>query len=379
MAGPDAVEARRREAAAELRVLITNVTLSPRSGTVLYVRDLAFELQRRGHTPMVFSSTAGDVAQEISAAGILVSSRLSRLPEPDVIHGHHYAPTLLAVRRFRSAPAIHVCHDHRIRQDRTPIHPRIRRHFGVSRLAVRRLIAEGVLPDEATLLPNFVDTTRLTSRSRLPLQPHRALVFSTSGHGDSLAEVRAACRDAGLELDVIGPGLGTRVGDPDSLLSEYDLVFAKGRAALSAMAVGNAVVVCDYDRFGPLVTASNFDDLRLSNFGFEAMRKRIAREPLRRQIALYDPVDATRVRDLVRARAGLTEAADRLVEIYTAVLRDTPPARTEPDSTRSLDAMRSSVFLRAYWGWAALPQPGKDRILNLPGMRRFASAVRRVG
>jgi len=364
---------------AGLRVLITNVTLSPRSGTVVYVRDLAFELQRRGHMPMVFSSTAGDVAQEIGAAGIPVSPRLSGLPEPDVIHGHHYAPTLLAVRHFRSARAIHVCHDHRLPQDRTPLHPRIRRHFGVSRLAVRRLIAEGVPPDDATLLPNFVDTTRLTPRPPLPQRPRRALVFSHSAHGNSLAEVRAACRDSGLELDAMGPGIGTRVADPDSLLSDYDLVFAKGRAALGAMAVGNAVIACDYDRFGPMVTASNFDDLRRSNFGFEAMRERLAREPLRREIALYDPVDAARVRDLVRARAGLSEAVDRLIETYTAVLGDTLPDRTAPDPTRSLDAMRASVFLRAYWGWAALPQPRKDRILDLPGMRRLASAVRRVG
>ena len=52
-----------------LQVLITNIELWPPSGTVLYVRDLALELQRQGHTPVVFSSTAGSVAEELRAAG----------------------------------------------------------------------------------------------------------------------------------------------------------------------------------------------------------------------------------------------------------------------------------------------------------------------
>ncbi len=38
--------------------------------------------------------------------------------------------------------AIHVCHDHTSPNDRTPIHPNTRRHFGVSRVCVGRLVGD---------------------------------------------------------------------------------------------------------------------------------------------------------------------------------------------------------------------------------------------
>jgi hypothetical protein len=362
-----------------LRVLITNATLSPRSGTVVYVRDLAMELKRRGHAPSVFSSTAGEVAEELRAAGIPVSDRPGALPEPEVIHGHHYAPTLLAVRRWRTASAIHVCHDHRLPQDRTPLHPRIRRHFGVRRLAVARLVAEGVVSGGATLLPNFVDTEKLVSRPPLPDRPRRALAFSNSAHRQGVAELRAACREAGIDLDVVGPGLERSVTDPDALLPWYDVVFAKGRAALGAMAVGNAVIACDYDRIGPMITTANFDELRQANFGFGAMRQTLGREAVLQELERYDAADATRVRERVRESADLVGAVDHLLEVYTGVLHDATSALPAPEPRRSLDERRASAFLGAYWRWAALPQPRKDRILGLPWMRRVAAAVRRVG
>src|ERR1700674_5000585 len=143
-----------------LRVLITNLELWPPSGTVTYVRDLALELRRQGHTPVLFTSTRGSVADGLRATGIVVSDRLSGLEEPDIIHGHHPAPTLIAVKRWPAIPAIHVCPDHLSPLHRTPLHPRIRRHVGVSRLCLKRLLDEGVSKERVALLPNFVDTER---------------------------------------------------------------------------------------------------------------------------------------------------------------------------------------------------------------------------
>ena len=169
-----------------LRVLITNLELWPPSGTVLYVRDLALELQRQGHTPVVFSSTAGGVAEGLRGAGIEVTDSLGRIREtPDIIHGHHYAPTLVALRRWPTVPAIHVCHDHTSWHDRTPIHPNIRRYFGVSRVCVQRQVHDGVRESGAELLLNFVDTARFSPRAPLPERPGRALVFSNYAHAGS--------------------------------------------------------------------------------------------------------------------------------------------------------------------------------------------------
>ena len=41
-----------------------------------------------------------------------------------------------------------------------------------------------------------------------------------------------------------------------TLTGDYDLVFAKARCALEAMAVGAAVVLCDTHGLGPMVTSA---------------------------------------------------------------------------------------------------------------------------
>lgn len=365
-----------------LRVLITNIELWPPSGTVLYTRDLALELQRQGHTPVVFSSTAGGVAAELRDAGIEATDRLNRLREtPDIIHGHQHAPTLVALRRWPTVPAIHVCHDHTSPNDRTPIHPNILRHFGVSRVCVQRLVGDGVPESRADLLLNFVDLARFSPRTSLPERPRRALVFSNYAHeGSHLPAVIEACRQAGLELDVAGAGVGRIVTEPERLLGQYDIVFAKGKAAMEAMAVGAAVLLCDFSGVGPMVTSARFDELRPLNFGFEALRDPLRPEPLLREIARYDPEDAARVRDLLRSRAGLATAVESLVAIYHEAIADHRTGRSLPNAPRPdrLGDIRDSLFLRLYWSWISVPPRHREKLKRLPGAQVIKRGLRRL-
>ena len=250
-------------------VLITNCILRGRSGTTLYVRDLALALQQLGHRPEVLTMTLGAVSDELRAAGIRVVTRVRDLEaRPDVIHGHHHLPTLAALSYFPDVPALYICHDHTSAFDRTPLHPRILRYFGVSQVCVERLIREGVAPERAELITNFVDMERFRPRPALPERPRRALVFSNYAHSSTyLPIVEEACRRCGLELDVVGSGVGNAVAQPEHMLGGYDIVFAKAKAAMEAMAVGSAVVICDTSGVGPLVTAAAFDALRPLNNG----------------------------------------------------------------------------------------------------------------
>jgi glycosyltransferase involved in cell wall biosynthesis len=364
-----------------LRVLITNIELWPPSGTVRYVRDLALELQRQGHTPTVFSSTAGPVVEELRGAGVAVTDRLGRLQEtPDIIHGHHHAPTLVALRRWPTIPAIHVCHDHTSPNDRTPIHPNIRHHFGVSRVCVRRLVGDGVPESRTNLLLNFVDTARFAPRTPLPERPRRALVFSNYARkGGHLPAVIEACAQAGLELDVVGAGMGKIVTRPERLLGNYEIVFAKAKAAMEAMAVGTAVILCDYSGVGPMVTSDGFDGLRPLNFGFEALRDPIRREPLLREIARYDPEDAARVRDLLRSSAGLVAAVESLVAIYQEAIADHRRGRSRSNARRPKRwSIREQLFLRLYWQWMSLSPKQREKLTTLPGVRFIKRAVLRL-
>ena len=344
------------------------------------LRVLALELQRQGHTPVVFSSTAGGVAAELRDAGIAVTDRLGRLREtPDIIHGNHYAPTLVALRRWPTVPAIHVCHDHTSPNDRTPIHPSILRHFGVSRVCVQRLVDDGVPKSRAELLLNFVDTARFSPRTSLPERPRRALVFSNYAHeGSHLPAVIEACRQAGLELDVAGVGVGRIVTEPERLLGQYDIVFAKAKAAMEAMAVGTAVILCDFSGVGPMVTSSQFDELRPLNFGFETLRDPLQPEPLLREIARYDPEDAARVRDLIRSRAGLVPAVESLVAIYHEAIAEHRRERTGSNARRPERwSIREPLFLRLYWQWSSMSPRHREKLKRLPGVRVIKRGLRR--
>lgn len=53
-----------------------------------------------------------------------------------------------------------------------------------------------------------------------------------------------------------GSGMETSTDNPEHLLSNYDLVFAKARCALEAMAAGAAVVLCDKTGLGSMVSMS---------------------------------------------------------------------------------------------------------------------------
>lgn len=349
-----------------LTILITNLLLDDRSGTTLYVQDLALELKRKGHVPIVYTRRLGDVSRELANAGISVTRDLGGIRKPpDVIHGHHWHVTNLALKRFPGVPAIYICHDHTAFVDGAAFHPQIGRYFGVSQLCIDRLVREGVPPSRISLLRNFVDTKRFAARDRLPTSPGRALVFSNYAQaGTHLPAVAAACRQAGLTLDVIGKAAGNVVGDPESHLGRYDLVFAKAKAAMEAMATGAAVVLCDFSGVGPMVTSENYEVLKSWNFGRQALTAPLNSESLARQIQRYDPIDAGRVCARLRADAGLDDAVDRLCQVYREAIADFPIQATMAPGIRSLRRSRSRSV--AYLAWFRLPSGIRNLLLSIP-------------
>src|SRR5579863_9979689 len=217
-----------------MKVLITNMTLAARTGTEIVARDLAIGLTRAGHQACVFSPLPGAVAQEIIAAGAPVVSRLEDVPfEPDIIHGHHHVESTLAVLHFGRAPAIFVCHDRRSWHDTPPRLNAIRRYVAVDRNCLERLTVEAGIPGERTrLILNAVDLRRFLPHKPLPARPLRALVFSNYAiEGERLETLRQFCRESEMELAIAGSGMGAQAVQPEAILGEYDLVFAKARCA----------------------------------------------------------------------------------------------------------------------------------------------------
>jgi len=308
------------------------------SGTVVYTRDLALELRRRGHRPLVYTWLTGKISREVESAGVEVVTDLWRLKDrPDVIHGHHRPLVRGALLRFGDVPAVAFCHNPTDPWDAPAPDPRIRRYLGVSELCQRRLLDLGAPAGEVGSRPNFVDLGRFGVRGPLPARPARALAFSNNASETTfLPAVRAAADRLEIDLAVVGRESGHSVDHPEEILGEYDLVFAVGKSALEAMAVGAAVVLCDRPGLGPMVTSTSFPRLRAMNFGLAALTDPVTPDRIVEAVAGYDAADATRVRDLVRAHCGLEEATTDLVEIYWRVI-----AEAEADTRAGSPAARA--------------------------------------
>lgn len=266
---------------------------------------------------------------------------------------------------------------------RVPLHPNVRRYLGMSRLCVDRLRTEGIAEEKLHLSWNFVDTCRFLPRPPLPDRPRRALIFSNYARSAThLPAVTEACLRAGLELDVIGSGVGNAVAKPEEVLAQYDIVFAKAKAAIEAMAVGTAVVLCDYAGVGPMVTSAEFEALRPLNFGFEALRSPHEPEHVLQQIDRYDARDAARVRDLLRGQAGLEPAVRDLVRLYGEVIKEQSlAARDEKRMGRWRyrgTLLRYTLMEQLVLAWRAVPLKQKDRITGFPGFRPLKAQLLRL-
>jgi glycosyltransferase involved in cell wall biosynthesis len=331
-----------------LRVLLTNITLGSRSGTETYVRDLAVGLLERGHLPVVYSPEAGAMAEEIRAATVPVVDDLADTTVvPDVIHGHHGPETLTALLHFGGVPAVFVCHDWSAWHDVPPRFPRILRYVAVDDTCRDKLVVENRIPaSRVEVLLNSVDLRRFRPRGPLPERPKRALVFSHRATEELVAPLREACGRSGVELDVIGDGSGNPTREPERVLGEYDLVFARGRSALEAMAVGAAVIVCDAGRLGGLVTVDRFERLRRLNFGIRALREAAEPAALLEEIARYDPADAAAVSRSVRETAGLEHAVDAHLALYEAVVAE---HRARPAGDPVEEGRAAAAYVR-WWG-----------------------------
>lgn len=335
-----------------LRVLFTNITLASRTGTELYIKEAALGLLRRGHAPVVYTPDPGEIAEEIRDATVPVVDDLARIGvRPDVIHGHHHQQTMAALLRFPGVPGVFFAHDWTAWHDAPPVFPRILRYVAVDGTNRDRLVVENAVPeDRVRVLPNWVDLDRFRPRGPLPERPRRALIFSNYARGDThLPAVQEACRRAGLELDVAGSGVDRSVEAPESILRQYDLVFAKARCALEALAVGTAVVLCDFRGLGPMVTRAELDALRWLNLGARTLRDPVTPELLLREIGRYDAQDAAEVSRRVRETAGLDAALDRLLDLYGEVIAESE--RLGPPDPEA-ESRAAAAYLQSWSGWA---------------------------
>ena len=353
-------------------ILITNASVGWRSGTELYVRDLALGLLARGHRPIVYTTRLGPLARELRDKTVPVTDRLDSITAPpDIIHGHHNLETMTALLRFTRAPAIFVVHDNLAPRDVPPRFPRIMRYVAVDYTCLDRLVFEHGIPEgRARVVLNSVNLDAFKPRGPLPARPRRALIFSNASSAHEAA-VREACARTGIELDVIGHDSGNVCSKPEEVLGRYDIVFAKARCALEALAVGAAVILCDFPGAGPMITTDELDDLRRLNFGRRTLRFEIHPDIIAREIARYDAGDAAEVSRRVRAAAGSDLMLDDLLALYSEVIDEHAAA---PAGDAEAEMCLASDYLR----WLTLCLNQEREAFNNSAVRRLGKRLRGI-
>lgn len=309
-------------------VLITNNTLGARAGTEMYVRDVALALLRRGWQPVAYSSMLGDAADELRRLSVPVVDDPRKLPAPpDLIHAHHHLDAMAAIAAWPGVPVIAFCHGWSPWEETPFRHPQIVRYVAVDELCRERLIVEhGVPQDQVEVLLNFVDLHRFAPRVAAPLgRPRRALIFSNylTENSPTTSAIREACARLGITLEIVGVAAGRSTATPETVLAQADMVFAKGRCALEALAVGCGVVVCDHVGLAGLVTPENFDRFRSLNFGFRLMvtsRCRLAADDIVTELERWNTDNVASVSARVRRECGMEQAMDRLIAQYELAL-----------------------------------------------------------
>ena len=323
---------------------MTNHALAERAGSELYLKDVAEGLLRRGHTPIAYSTKLGEVASSLRRATIPVVDNLASISvPPDLIHGQHHIETMSALLHFAGVPAVYFCHGWFAWEEAPPRFPRIVRYVAVDDTCLDRLVCEQGIPEhQVRVIRNFVDLERFKPRPPLPDTPQRAMVFSNQASESTfLPAIREACQRAGITLDVVGFRSGNATASPETVIGKYDIVFAKGRCAFEALAVGAAVVLCDEAGVGPMVTLSELDRLQRLNFGMRTLRDKTDPPIILSELARYDPVDAGEVARRARATSGLETVVDQIVDLYQEVLAEYRPANGN-------GATSEGVFAAAY-------------------------------
>lgn len=326
-----------------LRILLCNHGLAHRGGTELYIRDVAQALFDRGHSPMVYSPILGPVAEEIRERGIPVVSDLSKLSQtPDIIHGQHHLSTLPALLHFPRTPGISFCHGYLHWLEAPLEFPRVYTYVAVDEICQERILSQtGIPKDRVRLLLNFADETRFLPRqTELPSFPKKALLLSNYESRDGKTEtLREICKELGIELTQYGISSGQVAERPEELYREYDLVFAKARAALESLMVGTPVIPYQDGKIGPLVRLENLSKLRKRNIGFSTITQALSQSSLKEQLHFYNPEEMGKVAQVMREEATLENTVQKLLEIYFETL-EFAKSRTTTLEQESLSVSR---------------------------------------
>jgi archaellum component FlaC len=307
-----------------MKILYTNNTLANAAGTEISLFEACLGMSERGHTVAAYSKQLGYVSDRMRQMGILVIDDLNEVPWiPDVVHGHHEWETSSVALFWPEVPIISFCRGSSRWEEEPCLSPNVVFFVAVDQDCKNRLLKNPLVDDSKikTIL-NGVDLKRFNIKKKYSKDLKRALIFSNYATQENFIPiVRDACLKNGIALDVVGKGVKNTIERPEDILGEYDVVFAKGRAALEALACGCAVVVADVEGLGPYVNADNFEEARNMSFGFPLMKDSFSIENVMNRLHQYKSGSHEAFVAAVRETLNIERTLDELEVLYSEVSR----------------------------------------------------------
>ncbi|BCW89723.1 hypothetical protein sos41_28890 [Alphaproteobacteria bacterium SO-S41] len=337
--------------ASSLRILMTNLVMSGRSGTETMTRDLAMAYLNAGHRPYVYARELGPIAHELIARSIPVTDSVAAIAgDIDVIQGNHLNACIGVMAKFPTTPAVFVCHDFTAWYDVPPKLANIHRYVAVSLNTRERLSYLAGIAEAATrLVLNGVDTNRFKPLHLSNTAPRRALAFAkNAGHIDA---IRQLCAERKIAVDFVGLEVGAVIEAPEAILGDYDLIFASARSATEAMACNLPVIVCDGRGLAGMVDVSRYHAWRDHNFGLKVLLREVSAENLRDELDRYDPLIAAEVGSLVRSEANMAVCASRYIDVLREAMSESAPSRDEAASALSAHLEMWAPRSDEQWPW----------------------------
>jgi hypothetical protein len=151
----------------------------------------------------------------------------------------------------------------------------------------------------------------------------------------------------------MGALVGKPCERPETVVGDYDIVLAKGRTALEALATGASVILYLRRAIGPLVTDGELERLLPLNFGIRAMTRLFDpvefAQALSVELARYDSQDAAHVSRRIRAMCGRDRAADEFLSLYNG---SSPNTATGARPTPTPKGWRQPTTCESFY-WAS--------------------------
>jgi hypothetical protein len=310
-----------------MRFVLGNRLMTGAGGTEIHLVTVGEELLRLGHEVVAYAPEVGPFADFARDRGIAVIDRVRELPaECDVVFAQDSIVVYDLVERYPGAFTVfRICGD--VYDFQSP--PQVE---GMVDLVVvlsdryERLARACAVETPVLRLRIPVDIDRLVPIGDIRVRPGRAVVLGN--YGDRIEVVREAWERCGIEVVQVG-GAKQRF-DIAAALEGTDIVVAKSRAALDAMACGRAVYLLDTFGGDGWVTPEAYPALEADHFAGLATERVIDSAELERDLQAYRSDMGKVNRDLVvqhhRARDHVIELLAAL-DVQTKLERPAAPLR----------------------------------------------------